>query len=172
MTIFSHLHRVDPSDAEERQRPSASAPPSVLDLGREIVQLSNQNVELDNAQLALRRQELKSQEQLLQIQDLERRMQMLSAREESLIEAALAMRARTLGDVAVMLGLAWQVLDGAFAFEYEESSYERAFDQASHALLTSLNVVAKEVGINPDEVVGAGTQTFIDRLHRSIGDGL
>ena len=157
-------------DDERRQPPEPL--PAVLDLGREIVRLSNRHQELDSTQLALRRQGLESREEFSQNQDLERRMQTLFLREEALVDVTVAMRARTLGDVAVMLGLAWRVLDGAFASEYEEGSYERAFKQVSHALLTSLDVVIREAGLDLDEVVGAGTQVFIDREHADLGDEL
>ena len=171
MNDFANLHRADSSDAEDRQQPATSAFPSVLDLGREIVRLSNRHQELDSAHLALRRQGLNSQEQFLRNADLERRMQTLFLREEDLVDVTVAMRARTLGDVAVMLGLAWRVLDGAFACEYNEDLYASAFRRACHAILTSLDVVIKETGRDLEEVIGDGTQAFIDREHADLGDG-
>ena len=99
-------------------------------------------------------------------------METLWQRECDLVDVTLSLRAKTLGDVAVMLGLAWRVLSIEDGSEYNAEDCERAFKQIGHALLTSLDVVIRETGLDLDEVVGAGTQVFIDREHADLGDGL
>jgi hypothetical protein len=64
------------------------------------------------------------------------------------------------------------VADGEDACEKDEKSLERAFGQIKHALLTSLDVVIKESGLDLDETVGPHVQTLIDGEHTDLGDGL
>jgi hypothetical protein len=82
------------------------------------------------------------------------------------------MRARTLGDVAVMLGLAWRVADFEAACETDEESREKAFAQIMHALISSIDVVVREAGLDLAETIGAHAQAFIDPEHADLGDGL
>jgi hypothetical protein len=65
-------------------------------------------------------------------------------RECLLSDVALGMRAHTLGDVAVMLGLAWRVLDLQASSEFDEKSRDQALVKIWHPLLTSLDAVIKE----------------------------
>jgi hypothetical protein len=75
--------------------------PSVLDLGRQIVRLSNKYDEMGCVQLALKRQGLTPREEWKQEEELKRLMSLAYNRECGLGDIALGMRARTLGDVAV-----------------------------------------------------------------------
>ena len=117
-----------------RQKPAqlVSAPlvlPSVLDIGRQIVRLSDKQEELDQAILALRHQGTRAEHD--RQEELERLKRRAFKREEHLVEVALGLRARTLGDVAVMLGLAWRVADFEAACDADEETREKAF--ADHA---------------------------------------
>jgi hypothetical protein len=145
--------------AEVDGLPAASAP-SVLDIGRQIVRLSNKYDEMDEAILDLKRQGLNGWEVCKR------------ERELALVDIALGMRAHTLGDVAVMLGLAHRVADLEAASEFDEEQRDRVLAQLQHALLTSLDVVIREAGVDLAETVGRDAQFFIDREHADLGDGL
>jgi hypothetical protein len=146
--------------------------PSVLDLGRHIVRLSNTSEELDRARIELKRQQLDGRDECRRDRHLKEIKGRSFERECLLVDVALGMRAHTLGDVAVMLGLAWRVLDLEAHSEFDEESFQKAAKQIQHALLTSLDVVAKEAGIDLAETIGPQTQGFIDREHADLGDGL
>jgi hypothetical protein len=147
-------------------------PPSVLDIGRQIVKLSNRHDEMDQEVLDLKRRGLGEWETYRQHKELKRLMRLSCEREEALVDIALGMRARTLGDVAVMLGLAHRVANCEDACQYDEANHEKALRQIQHALMTSLDVVIREAGLDLAETVGVGIHAFIDREHADLGDGL
>ena len=158
-----------PADKLGNQFPTL---PSVLDLGRQIVRLSDKSNELQGEQIDLKHQDLDPHEKYKRDRDLQDAIDRSFDRECLLVDVALGMRARTLGDVAVMLGLAWRVLDIETSSESEDGSYERMLTQIRHALLVSLDVVIRETGLDLEEVIGVGTQAFLDRANADLGDGL
>ena len=133
------IDAVRPADTRlDEQRPAARPLPTVLDLGRQIVGLSNKGHELELEQIALHGEKLPIHEKLEKERKIERAMGLAFDRECALVDVALGMRAHTMGDVAVMLGLAWRVLDLGATCEFDEKDRARAIRQIRHALLTSL----------------------------------
>jgi hypothetical protein len=160
-------------DTQTEDAPVALPQPlSVLDIGRQIVKLSNRHDEMDQEVLDLNRQGLGEGEVYTQTRELRRRMSLLFEREEALVDIALGMRADSLGDVAVMLRLACRQADAEAACEYDPARLEKALRQIKHALYTSINVVIRAAGLDMAETVGSDTQAFIDREHADLGDGL
>ena len=165
--LVKDLIRID----DERRQPPGPLP-AVLDIGRQIVRISNAYNEADCARLALSRQSPKPLDEARQDRELGERMGILFTRECALADLALSMRARSFGDVAVLLGLAWRALSMVRACEYNEEDYERALKQAEHALLSSISVIIQETGFDIAEVVGVEAQAFIDGANADLGDGL
>jgi hypothetical protein len=146
--------------------------PSILDLGRQVVRLANKREEADCAILDLKNQALAPKDELSREREFKGIMDRSFDRECLLVDVALGMRARTLGDVAVLLGLIWRVVDLEAGSEFEEHERTAALAKIRHAALTSLDVVIRETGLDLAETVGGGTQDFIDREHVDLGDGL
>lgn len=165
--LVKDLIRLD----DERHQPPGPMP-SVLDLGRQIVRLSDKSSELQSEQINLKHQDLEPHQKYMRDRELQNVIDRAFDRECLLVDIALGMRARTLGDVAVMLGLAARVADLEAASEFDEEDRSLALAKITHALYTSLDVVIRETGLDLEEVVGVGTQAFIDREHADLGDGL
>jgi hypothetical protein len=153
---------------------SPSAPlPSVMDLGRQIVRLLNRGDALSGEQLKLsKRSDISPLQVWKRENECDRLMRRAADRRDCLTDMALGMRARTLGDVGVMLGLAWRLADCEVNCEYDSERSVRSQRQIVHALLTSIDVIAREAGLDLEETVGGDIQAFIDREHADLGDRL
>ena len=73
------------------------------------------------------------------------------------------MQAQTLSDVAVMLRLAFRVLDIEINSQYDEQDLQKAGKQITNALLTSISVIVKETGLSVSETLGHDVEWFLAR---------
>jgi hypothetical protein len=153
------------------QAPSAPSP-SVLDVGRQIVSLADRYQEMDVEQTKLRHhfQELSPAERR-RFRHLDYQMKRTYDQEVALVDAALSMQAQTLSDVAVMLRLAFRVLDIEVSSEYDEADFQKAGKQITNALLTSIAVIVKETGLPVAETLGHDVEWFLARDSVGVAEG-